>query len=54
MYLDTDPDNLALLEELWDMDKDKDKNNTNDPTSKTVTLDNLMTCKQKSIATRRK
>ncbi|GHV39132.1 hypothetical protein FACS1894179_03560 [Bacteroidia bacterium] len=44
LYLDTDPENLALLEELWDMDKEKD-NQTNDPTFKTVTLENLMTCK---------
>lgn len=43
LYLDTDPDNLALLEELWNMDKDK--SNTNNPTAKTVTLDNLMSCK---------
>ncbi|MFV0328718.1 MAG: T9SS type A sorting domain-containing protein [Dysgonomonas sp.] len=47
LYLDTDPDNLVLLEELWDMDKnkEKDKNNANDPTAKTVTLESLMTCK---------
>lgn len=46
LYLDTDPDNLALLEELWDMDKNKEKDNqTNDLAAKTVTLDDLMTCK---------
>jgi len=44
LYLDTDPENLALLEELWDMDKDN-RNNQSDPTAKTVTLEDIMTCK---------
>lgn len=43
LYLDTDPDNLALQDELWDMDK-KD-NDPDDPATKTVTLEDMMTCK---------
>ncbi|MDR1089480.1 MAG: T9SS type A sorting domain-containing protein [Prevotella sp.] len=44
LYLDTDPDNLALLDELFKEteDNDTDKDNT---TAKTVTLENMMTCK---------
>lgn len=42
LYLDTDPDNLALLDELWNIDKD---NTTDSPTAKTVTVENMMTCK---------
>ncbi|MFV0539212.1 MAG: T9SS C-terminal target domain-containing protein [Dysgonomonas sp.] len=47
LYLDTDSDNLALLDELWkETENNTNKNTkTTDPTAKTVTLDNLMTCK---------
>ena len=44
LYLDTDSANLALLEQLWDLDK----SNTNAPDSQqpeVVTLSNMMTCK---------
>jgi hypothetical protein len=41
LYLDTDPENLALLDELW---KETEKK-TEDPTAKTVTLEDIMTCK---------
>jgi hypothetical protein len=43
LYLDTDPENQALLDELW-----KETENTptkDDSTAKTVTLEDLMTCK---------
>jgi hypothetical protein len=43
LYLDTDPENQALLDELW-----KETENTptkDDPTAKTITLEDLMTCK---------
>ncbi|MBD8387935.1 T9SS type A sorting domain-containing protein [Dysgonomonas sp. BGC7] len=43
LYLDADPENLALLDELW---KEPEKDNqTSDPTAKTVTLESLMNCK---------
>jgi hypothetical protein len=42
LYLDTDPDNQALLDELWDMDKKEPKD---DPTAKTVALEDIMSCK---------
>lgn len=41
LYLDTDPENQALLDELWDMDKDSVEDNT----AKTVTLQDVMSCK---------
>lgn len=44
LYLDTDPDNQALLDELWDMGKKKG-NDPDDPAAKTVTLEDMMTCK---------
>jgi hypothetical protein len=43
LYLDTDPDNLALLDELWK--KTENSNQADDPTAKTVTLEDIMTCK---------
>jgi hypothetical protein len=43
LYLDTDPDNLALLDELWKGTEDNDTNN--DQNAKTVTLEDVMTCK---------
>ncbi|GHV14844.1 hypothetical protein FACS1894169_04600 [Bacteroidia bacterium] len=43
LYLDTDPDNLALLDELWK--ETENSNQTDDPTAKTVTLEDIMTCK---------
>ncbi|MDR3058423.1 MAG: T9SS type A sorting domain-containing protein [Prevotella sp.] len=42
LYLNTDPDNQALLDELWDMDK---KQPQEDNTAKTVTLQDIMSCK---------
>jgi hypothetical protein len=43
LYLETDPENLALLDELW---KETENNNqADDPTVKTVTLDDIMSCK---------
>ncbi|GHV18509.1 hypothetical protein FACS1894169_15240 [Bacteroidia bacterium] len=41
LYLDTDPDNQALLDELWK----ETETPKEDPTAKTVTLENIMTCK---------
>jgi hypothetical protein len=43
LYLDTDPDNLALLDELWK--ETENSNQANDLTAKTVTLEDIMTCK---------
>ena len=49
LYLDTDPDNQALLDELWKQTEDNNKDTNTDTneqqTSKTVTLEDLMTCK---------
>jgi hypothetical protein len=42
LYLDTDPENLALLDELW---KETEEKQAIDPTTKTVTLEDIMTCK---------
>lgn len=43
LYLDTDPDNLALLDELW---KETENNNqADDLITKTVALEDIMTCK---------
>jgi hypothetical protein len=42
LYLDTDPDNLALLDELW---KGTEEKQAIDSTAKTVTLEDIMTCK---------
>lgn len=44
LYLDTDPDNLALLEEEWSLKDDKEAK-PEDPTTKTVTLEDVMVCK---------
>lgn len=41
LYLDTDPNNLALLDELWK----ETETPKEDPTAKTVTLEDIMTCK---------
>jgi hypothetical protein len=41
LYLDTDPENQALLDELWK----ETETPKEDITAKTVTLENLMTCK---------
>ncbi|NDV97567.1 T9SS C-terminal target domain-containing protein, partial [Dysgonomonas sp. 521] len=43
LYLDTDPDNLALLDELWK--ETEEDNQASDPTAKTVSLEDIMTCK---------
>jgi len=42
LYLDTDPDNQALLDKIWDMDE---KNPVEDNNAKTVTLRDVMFCK---------
>jgi hypothetical protein len=42
LYLDTDPENQALLDELW---KGTEEDQVIDPTAKTVTLEDIMTCK---------
>jgi len=44
LYLDTDPENLALLEEMWDMEN-PENNNTDDQQAKTVALSDIMVCK---------
>jgi hypothetical protein len=43
LYLDTDPENQALLNELWKETEDNDTNK--DQNAKTVTLEDVMTCK---------
>jgi hypothetical protein len=43
LYLDTDPENQALLDELWKETEDNDTNK--DQNAKTVTLEDVMTCK---------
>lgn len=47
LYLDTDPDNLALLDELWKETEDNQNNTTSTDSKegKTVTLEDYMTCK---------
>ncbi|MDR2954989.1 MAG: T9SS type A sorting domain-containing protein, partial [Prevotella sp.] len=45
LYLDTDPDNMALLDELWDMDKDQTPVTTSAKEGKTVTIEDLVTCR---------
>ncbi|MDR2004122.1 MAG: T9SS type A sorting domain-containing protein [Prevotella sp.] len=42
LYLDTDPENQSLLDELW---KETEEKQAIDPTAKTVTLEDIMTCK---------
>lgn len=42
LYLDTDPENLALLEEMWDMDKMQKELREQ---SKIVSLEDIMICK---------
>jgi hypothetical protein len=42
LYLDTDPENQALLDELWDMDR---KDPAEDSPVKTVVLEDIMSCK---------
>lgn len=47
LYLDSDPENQALVDELWKQtENNKDKSNqTDDPSAKTVTLEDMLTCK---------
>ncbi|MFT3994614.1 MAG: T9SS type A sorting domain-containing protein [Dysgonomonas sp.] len=46
LYLETDPANQAILDEIWDLDDElKQGQVTEDPTSKIVSLENLLTCK---------
>lgn len=42
LYLDTDPENLALLEELWDIEEEK---NAEEALIETITIEDLLTCK---------
>ncbi|MFV0417586.1 MAG: T9SS type A sorting domain-containing protein [Dysgonomonas sp.] len=46
LYLDTDPENQALLDELWTQTEDNSQNTT-DPqqTGKTVNIDDLISCR---------
>ena len=44
LYLDTDPENQALLDELW-KDAEGDLTNTDNQEGKTITLEDIMTCK---------
>lgn len=44
LYLDTDPENLALLDKLWEETED-DATNTDNEQVKTVTLEDVMSCK---------
>lgn len=44
LYLDTDPDNLALLDELW-KETEEDINRTENSDTKIVSLEDIMTCK---------
>jgi hypothetical protein len=43
LYLDSDPDNQALLDELWK--ETEETNPIDDPTAKTVALEDIMSCK---------
>jgi hypothetical protein len=43
LYLDTDPENLALLDELWK--ETENDNQADDPTTKTISLEDIMICK---------
>lgn len=44
-YLDTDPENLALLDELWNIEENTKKNQILDNTAKSVALEDIMACK---------
>ncbi len=44
LYLDTDPENQALLDELW-KEMENDTTTIDNEQSKTVTLEDIMTCK---------
>ncbi|MDH6310486.1 hypothetical protein M2451_004079 [Dysgonomonas sp. PFB1-18] len=44
LYLDTDPENIALLDELW-KETENNQNQTDTPDAKIVTLEDYMTCK---------
>ncbi|WP_051697975.1 T9SS type A sorting domain-containing protein [Prevotella sp. 10(H)] len=46
LYLDTDPENLALLEEMWNMEqKDKHQSELQKTDAKTVKLEDIMDCR---------
>jgi len=46
LYLDTDPENQALLDELWKNAENKNNDtSTDNQQGKTVTLEDIMTCK---------
>jgi hypothetical protein len=45
LYLDSDPENLALLEELWKETENTQDNRVNAPTVKTVALEDMLVCK---------
>lgn len=42
LYLDTDPDNLALLDEIWDLDNQQEYMEEN---VETITIEDILTCK---------
>lgn len=44
-YLDTDAENLALLEELWNIEENTKTNQILDSTAKSVALEDIMACK---------
>lgn len=44
LYLDTDPENLALLEKLWDVEKENEST-TNKDQSNTVSVADIMICR---------
>ena len=46
LYLDTDPENLALLDELWQETEDNNQNSENgQQEGKTISIDDLMSCR---------
>ncbi|WP_029905325.1 T9SS type A sorting domain-containing protein [Prevotella sp. 10(H)] len=45
LYLDTDPENLALLEEMWDMENKEKQQQEQAVDSKTVKLEDILECR---------
>jgi len=45
LYLDTDPENQSLLNELWKNAENDNNTNAENQEGKTVTLDDIMTCR---------
>lgn len=44
-YLETDPANQAILDEMWNLDDESKQKELEDPTSKTVSIDDLLVCR---------